>query len=208
LTDVDCERISQALALGTRVTDVRFDRVYEGRWREPSEAHWSPIRVAQRAVELLRPKKKEAVLDIGSGAGKFCLIGALTSPAQFVGVERRPALVEAANLAKQKLGAARARFVHGDALKFDWESFDCLYFFNPFGEHLLQATWRIDNSVPFSEADHAASVSEAYQKLSRLRAGARVALYWGYGEAMPDSFQLLRRERHGAGDLEVWRKRR
>src|SRR5438309_796822 len=66
--------------------DIYFDRIYPEWARKLSRIHWTPIPVVRRAVELLtegRELDPVRILDVGSGAGKFCLIGAAISYAQF-----------------------------------------------------------------------------------------------------------------------------
>jgi SAM-dependent methyltransferase len=206
LSDAESVWVSALLQSGYLVRDEEFDRVYDGRWREPSATHWSSTRIIQRVVTLLSLREGEVVLDVGSGVGKFCLVGALITPAQFVGIERRPGLVEAAEHARRRLRAERARFLCDDALNADWSAFDCIYFFNPFEEHLMPPSVRIDDSTELSQSEYVDSVDSAQTKLEALKPGTRVAHFWGYGAEMPASFTLLEREQHGTGVLEVWRK--
>ena len=64
---------------GEPVADAEFDLLYPRPVRPLSERFWSPIDVARRAAELLVVRPGTRVLDVGSGAGKFCVVGALTS---------------------------------------------------------------------------------------------------------------------------------
>jgi hypothetical protein len=68
-------------------SDLAFDALYERRIRELSPQHWTPVRIARRAAELLTLSGAKRILDVGSGVGKFCIVGALTTEAQFVGIE-------------------------------------------------------------------------------------------------------------------------
>ena len=146
------------------------------------------------------------MLDVGSGVGKFCLTGALGTRARFVGIEQRGHLVEVAGQARSRLRAWRSRFLLGDAFSLDWARFDALYLFNPFEEHLLEHA-RIDEEVEFSGPAYIDAIEEARRRLERLRPGTRVVHYWGYGDEMPEGFELLHREKRGEGELELWRKR-
>jgi SAM-dependent methyltransferase len=199
--------VAEALRRGEPVDDEQFDRIYEGRWREPSEVHWTSTDIVRRVVSLLSLSERDVVFDVGSGVGKFCIAGSLLSRARFVGVERRPELVEAARRAQRTLNAENAQFFCGDALRCDWAIYDCVYMFNPFEEHLMSASSRVNNSVFFSEAAYLSCVEETKAKLETLKPGARAVLFWGYGGDMPDSFVLLHRERRGYGDLEVWQRK-
>ena len=207
--DLDADEtacLSAELRAGRSVDDREFDRIYDGRWREPSDVHWTRLGIASRIVSLLKMQQGEVLLDVGSGAGKFCLIGALTSPGDFVGVERRRNLVDVARAAQRKLRATRVQFLCGDALDVDWNPFDCIYLFNPFEEHLMEATSRVDNSVSFSKDDHARYVAETRKKLEGVPPGTRIAIYYGFGAPVPDSFSLMHSEVHDLGQLNIWRQ--
>ena len=41
--------------------------------------HWTPVHVARRAAQFLVTGPETRVLDVGSGPGKFCLVGALAT---------------------------------------------------------------------------------------------------------------------------------
>ena len=129
-------RLLAELRAGADVSDERFDRLFPAELRQRSARHWTPAAVARRAVELLAPRPDWEILDIGSGAGKLCILGALLSPASFVGVEQELLLVGAAQSAARAAYATRARFVHGSAFDLDWTRFHGVYLFNPFGELL------------------------------------------------------------------------
>lgn len=185
--------------------DERFDRVYPQRVRDRSDVHWTPARVARRAVELLDLSPACRVLDVGSGVGKFCLIAASHSPATFVGVERRPDLVDVAESARQTLAVSRVVFFHGDALQIDWTPFQGLYFFNPFVEYVLTDEDRLDAEA-FDRNAYDRAVLIAQDRLDRMPVGTKVALYHGFGGGMPPAYRTMCRERCGNGILEVWTK--
>jgi protein-L-isoaspartate O-methyltransferase len=207
LSASEAAALAEALQRGEPVDDAEFDRIYEGHLREASAMHWTSTEVVRRVVKLLSLSEREVVLDVGSGAGKFCLAGSLISPAQFVGMERRPELVAAAKEAQRALGETRATFICGDVLQCDWAEYDCIYMFNPFEEHLMSATSRVNNSVCFSQAEYVSWVEDTRDKFGLLKPGTRVVLFWGYGGNMYEQFRLLHRERHGYGELEVWEKK-
>lgn len=204
LADEEAFLLAQAIRRGDPVSDHDFDRVYEGRWRQPSERHWSSIEVVRAVLESVCLNETHTVLDIGSGVGKFCLLGSLLSEARFVGVERRPELVHAAERARLRLGIDRASFICADAFDLDWSSFDCLYLFNPFEEHLMDAQARIDNAAPFSEEDYRRSVEETGRRLQALRPGTWVVTHWGFGGQIPPSFTWVGSESRGEGGIECW----
>jgi SAM-dependent methyltransferase len=186
--------------------DVAFDGVYPDWVRRHSRRHWTPTEVAQRAAELLVTDDSTRVLDVGSGAGKFCIIGALTTRGVFSGIEQRPALVEVARAAANHYGARRTNFIHGDITSIDWREFNAFYLFNPFSEDGGSAFEAIDQTIAFSPAQR-----ERYIRFTRVRlegapAGTRVATYHGYGGPMPTGFRRIRCEPKGSDFVELWVK--
>jgi SAM-dependent methyltransferase len=114
------------------LSDRDFDALYPEPLRFVSRTHWTPIAVAARAADLLVTAGAKQVLDVGSGIGKFCIVGALsTDGAKFTGVEQRPGLVDAATRVAGRLGANRARFLCADAIAAPFSAFDGVYMYNP-----------------------------------------------------------------------------
>jgi len=86
--------IFKNLQLNIDVEDHFFNTLYPLRIKKLSECHWTPVEVAKLAADYLVDKPNCKVLDIGSGAGKFCLIGAASTKGRFYGVEQREGLVK------------------------------------------------------------------------------------------------------------------
>jgi ubiquinone/menaquinone biosynthesis C-methylase UbiE len=68
--------IFKHIQLGLKVADEEFDAVYPDFIRDLSAIHFTPVNVTKAATRFLVRKANAKVLDVGSGAGKFCLIGA------------------------------------------------------------------------------------------------------------------------------------
>src|SRR6478735_8445679 len=75
-------------------TDEEFNAIYPRHIRKLAKKHWTPIAVARTAALFLAKKRGAKILDIGSGAGKFCMVGAAVTRAHFTGVEQRSELFE------------------------------------------------------------------------------------------------------------------
>jgi SAM-dependent methyltransferase len=206
LVDEDAVRRSVVLGLrgGMELSDLSFDRIYPAWARQLSELHWTPVDVARRAAKLLGFPASNRVLDIGSGVGKFCLIGAITTRATFVGIELRKNLVEVARHTAERCGATRAQFYHGNMVNLDWSEFDGFYLFNPFYEHLVGHERPIGRVVERSPELFRRYVDATCAKLSAARTGTRVVTYNGFGGLMPDGYRLLLREPAGTDHIEVW----
>ena len=55
------------------IDDEKFHQLYPLHIQKLADKHWTPLKVAKYAVDFLVPEAGAKVLDIGSGAGKFCL---------------------------------------------------------------------------------------------------------------------------------------
>jgi SAM-dependent methyltransferase len=150
-----------------------------------SRWNWTPLVVVRRAAALLADGGNLRILDVGSGVGKFCIAGALTTEAWFVGVEQRAYLVEAARESASRSGAERASFIHSNVLDVDFAEFDAFYFFNPFLELIDPPAFPIDRLVPRSPSLHGELVATTCQRLRQARPGTRVVTYGGFGGEMP-----------------------
>jgi predicted RNA methylase len=182
--------------------------MYERRIRGLSNGHWTPIAVATRAATLLAEAGATRILDVGSGVGKFCLVGAACTNATFVGVECRADLVQVAREAAEKLGETRASFIHADAADFSFEGFDGVYLYNPFFEHVSRGLRLIDKTVERSKATYGHLVSTTLAKLGALSAPGAIVTYSGFGGRVPpDAFRFVGEEAAGNDWLELWVKR-
>jgi SAM-dependent methyltransferase len=187
--------------------DAAFDRRLPVRLQLRSSTFFTPVEVSVRAARLLTPQAGLTVLDVGAGAGKFCITAALAVPTcEFVGIEWRPHLVELATALAKEHGVQNARFIHGDALELDWSAFDAFYFFNPFAEQLLDGGLVLDNTIEHEPTGFSTSVARARRKLSHARVGARVVTYHGFGSALPLGYELFQSEPIESDRLDVWIK--
>ena len=196
--------IADALRRGTAFADPKFDRIFPAQQRFRSWLHWTPLDVAVRASALLASQRAIRVLDVGAGVGKVCLVGALTTPATWFGIERDAEMVTAARAAAIKLRVQnRAVFTVGDVTSTDWSGFDAFYLFNPFGEHLLRGP---DDAFSRREA-YVSSIELTQQHLAAARPGTRVVTYHGFGGDMPPGYELIHREPIHEDELMLWIQR-
>jgi len=202
----EADSVAHGLRLGSDVSDAHFDRIYPEWIQKISQPHWTPIKVARRAAEMLVSKRHRHILDVGSGPGKFCLVGALVTQATFVGVEQRKNLVDIATGAAKRCGASRARFIHDNMMSIDWSEFDGIYLFNPFYEQIADGIPRIEGPIETSADLYTQYVVTTCVKLFTAREGTRVVTYHGFGGPMPTGYQLITREPACYDYLELWEK--
>jgi SAM-dependent methyltransferase len=196
----------QTFSAGSLGSDAAFDAVYDVGIRALSEQHWTPVAVAGRAARLLALAGAKRILDVGSGAGKFCIVGALCTAAEFVGVERRAGLVEVARRAASGLGASRATFVHAKVEAFSFSGFDGFYLYNPFYEHVSEKRLNIDGGVKRTPKAHRSVIRATAERLRSAAPRAFVVTFHGSGGVMPRSYRFLGDELAGNDRLEVWVK--
>jgi SAM-dependent methyltransferase len=199
-------RIANCIRDGGVPNDRLFDRLLRSQVQALSEHHWTPARVALRAAQWLEEFGVQSVLDIGSGAGKFCVVAALRSRAHFLGIEQRPHLVDAAReLANMFELADRVEFEHGTFGSSHSPAADAYYLFNPFGENLYAAERRIDDTVEASRPRFVREVVATQRLLQTAPAGTSLITYHGFGGAIPAGYIRLRVDTQIKA-LELWRK--
>jgi cyclopropane fatty-acyl-phospholipid synthase-like methyltransferase len=198
--------VFKALEDGRYVPDQEFDRIFPEDIRSLSEIHWTPIEIARRAAGLLVVDATTRVLDVGSGCGKFCLVGSLTTSGQFHGVEQRPHLVQLARSLTEAYGMKRVVFTESDVRTIDWSRFQSFYLYNPFIENIYDPIGGVDESIALSESRYFEVVRWVQAKIDSLPLGTRVATYHGFGGHMPSGYRLIVQEPCGGDFLRLWIK--
>lgn len=184
--------LRSAFERGDRVVDAAFDAIYPAEVRRVSDRYWTPVDVARLACQWFDAHGGSRVLDIGSGAGKFCLVGALTTDLSFVGVEHRADLVDVARSAAQRLALGRrATFVHASFADVDVADHDCLYLYNPFLENLYERDARLDSRVELHPGRFAHDIRAFERALDVAPIGTQVITYFGFGGRIPSTYTFL-----------------
>jgi tRNA1(Val) A37 N6-methylase TrmN6 len=169
-----------------------------------AEQHFTSVSVARRAAAFLVQESGTRVLDIGSGAGKFCLIGAATTSGHFTGVEQREDLVAHSAQLAGDYRVERVSFIQGNVMAIDFKAFDAFYMFNPFYEN-LRADHRIDNAILLNPSLYDSYSSYTKSKLATLPVETRLATYFTSASMIPPEYKKL--DSFEDGKLVFWKKR-
>ncbi len=200
-------RMVQMIRSGLRPSDLAFDRFLTSKLREASGRHWTPTVVAARAAEWIDALNVATVVDIGSGAGKFCVVAALYSRCTFLGVEQRPHLVEAATqLAATFDLQERVRFVEGRISRIVLPHPDLYYLYNPFGENLFGVDSHLDEEVELSERRYEIDVEAVEMRLEDAPVGTYLLTYNGFGGEVPSDYHEVYVSQETALVLRLWQK--
>jgi len=202
-------QIAAAMQEGARPTDATFDRFLPHDLELVSGTYWTPIEVAMRVATWLDDLGVETVMDIGSGAGKFCVAAAIASKCRFVGLEQRPRLVIAARQLARKFGVEdRVQFVVGGLDEIATIPVSAYYLFNPFGENHFGAGRRLDDDVELSPGRYARDVFVVETLFRNAPLGTYVITYNGFGGKLPDTYVQSRVDRQMPNMLRMWQKTR
>ncbi|MBK8922002.1 MAG: methyltransferase domain-containing protein [Saprospirales bacterium] len=191
------------LRSGAAMKDSDFDAIYPTRIKQISKYHFTPVGVAKRAAEFLVKAPGARVLDVGSGAGKFCLIGAACTQGHFTGVEHRKRLHLLAEQLAGKYKLSNLSFLWGNITEIDFSKFDAIYFFNSFFENIVPLG-AIDQSVELSSSLYKSYSLHVKDQLGAMPAGARLATYFSYSMEIPAGYTMV--SDHFDGKLKFWEK--
>lgn len=196
--------IFEKLRIQKNISDEDFDAIYPFKLRELSERHWTSVYVSKIASEFLCNQGPAKVLDIGSGAGKFCFVGASLYPdSEFYGVDIRENFIHTSNKIKEEYGISNASFFQQDVLTMNLMGYDGIYFFNSFQEK-IDLTSSIDHTSKVSVEEYIQYTKHIFTELNKVPKGTKLVTYFSEGFCVPNSFRLL--ETHFKGELKFYLK--
>lgn len=173
------------------LNDATFDLLYPESIRKLSGEHWTPMGVARKSAKFLASEPGKKILDIGSGVGKFCLIGGHSFPdVSFYGIEQRKELCELALYAKELTGTKNVDFIHGNFMQIDLAAFDHFYFYNAFFENLV-VEGHIDEQVAYSTDLYHYYSRHLFKALDTKPSGTRLVTFHSSEDEVPPSYQLV-----------------
>ncbi len=185
------------------ITDEEFDTIYPERARNLTQRHWTPVDVAIQAAEFLADNPDAKVLDIGSGVGKFCMIGAAVTEGYFTGVEYRDYFFHLSEFVLECYGLPRVKFIHSNITNIKFQDYNGIYFFNSFQENIDDSAI-IDPTVETGEEQYHLYTGYVFDQLSLMPIGTRLATYWGKNNKIPKQYTLLFSDFNG--ELKCWEK--
>lgn len=201
------DELVDRIARGRPVEEREFDRYLPDELRVISALHWTPLKIAAYGARWLASRGVRSVIDVGSGAGKFCVIAALATDCSFTGIEQRARLVDVAR------GLARF-FRVSDRATFTQEVFtggalpraDAYYLFNPFGENILEGYESIDHDVELSDHRYLCDVDAMERSMREAPVGTHFLMYNGFGGAIPESYEEVKPQADAPDRLCLWQK--
>ena len=196
--------IFKHLKSGVLVEDEYFDAIYPKVLRMVSEFHFTPVRVAKYAAQSLVQHSGMRVLDIGSGAGKFCMVGAACTNGHFTGVEQREPLHKLSLELAQRYGLPNVSFVHSNITNIKFEDFDAFYFYNSFYENINRDS-PIDFTVSLDKQLYINYSLFVREKLDGMPPGTILATYFSENDEVPDSYKIC--STYFGGYLKIWKKK-
>ncbi|MBL4592482.1 MAG: methyltransferase domain-containing protein [Flavobacteriales bacterium] len=192
------------LELYSDISNQDFDKLYPEYIRSLSNIHWTPIEIIEVAIEWLGAYSGANILDIGSGAGKFCIVGGILSNSKFTGIEKRGNLVSEANKLLKNFELNNVRFINANILNSDFRKYDAFYYFNPFCEQIASCQW-IDQNISFSKTKYRLYENYVYSQLLKMPLGTRLVTYCSHDFSPPSSYKI--KEMMFNGLLVLWIKK-
>lgn len=138
---------------------------------------WTNAKYIKVAANFLASVPNANILDIGSGVGKFCIIGNSYYPhAKFTGIEKDEESYKISIDINNKV-SSNANFIHGDFVDTDISLYTGLYLFNPF-------------IMGNSYGDSSIYDKEFFRKASMMSSGTRLVTF-AYGiNKVPNDYIL------------------
>jgi cyclopropane fatty-acyl-phospholipid synthase-like methyltransferase len=195
--------IFEQLKLNKEVTDQDFNAIYPQKIRLLARKHWTPVAVAKVASDFLVEKPGTRVLDIGSGVGKFCLVGAAHTKGVFTGVEQRSDLAELSNKLSASYKIHNASFLHDNITSIRFNHYDAFYFYNSFFENIDMIN-KIDAVVKLNAELYRSYSAYIVEQFASLPLGTRLVTYFSPLNVIPGTFKL--QDTSLGGRLKFWTK--
>lgn len=195
--------VFELLKLNIDIPDKDFNAIYPPKISRLARQHWSSVSVSKLASEYLVERPGTKVLDIGSGAGKFCMIGATNTKGHFTGVEQRSELVELSTQLSESYRIHNVKFIHANITSIRFIDYNAFYFYNSFYENIdilnsIDDTVRLDIQLYHEYSTH------LVEQLALSPVGTRLVTFCSPLDIIPQSFKL--QDTGHSGLLKFWKK--
>jgi len=195
--------IFEYLKLNINIKDEEFDVIYPERVQKLTKRHWTPIGVAKIAARFLVDKPGTKVLDIGSGVGKFCMLGSAFTKGFFTGIEQREYFYQLSNRLVQSYRLPNVKFIHANITQINFKEYNSFYFFNSFFEN-IDSTAMIDDTITADIKLYALYSLYVREQLSEMPIGTRLVTYWSDLKEVPVGYKIHSTSLEGL--LKMWEK--
>lgn len=172
------------------IDDNKFNSIYPKSLQNIAEYHFTPLQVCRAVTSYFAAKSCKKVLDIGSGAGKFCLAGSVITDISFTGVEQRGSLNKIATKLSKKFNLKNTRFIQANIIDIDFSEFDGFYFFNAFYENICK-TGKLNDEIVLDKALYELYSNHVKKQLSTKPIGTCLVTYFSYLHEVPESYSLV-----------------
>lgn len=174
-------------------TDEEFNGILGKHIASLSNLHWTPLKIARKASEWLCNSADSKILDVGSGIGKFCFVGALTTDGEYTGVEQRENLVKISNKIIDQNKISKVKFIYNNFKHINFNNYTGFYLYNPFWENIANDKL-IDHKITVSESLYKEYNKLLSDKLSKLKAGVLVVTYLMKEDDIPQCFSIKKHQ--------------
>ncbi len=185
------------------VDDRYFNALTSVEFINHDKIHWSNFSVIEESISFLKKNNVKTILDIGSGIGKFCILGTMLSNIQFSGVEIRKNLHDEAQRIKQQNNLSGIHFINDDIKNIDFSPFDAFYYYNPFCEHIATKDI-IDNQIDLTEEKYYQYENFILQEMEKMIVGTIVILHNAKAFILSKNYRLI--DVLENGELTFWVK--
>ena len=191
--------IVDQLKNGNKVSDKKFDALFDEATRSRSADHYTTIDVAQAAAAYLADDQPTRVLDIGAGVGKFCIVGSISTPGDFTGVEQYLELSDEGSALIRKYQLQRVRLITADITAIDFTTFEAFYFYNAFHHLISEMGTTAEDRLQYK-------LNSAYvsAQLQEMPMGTRLATYHSLLKEVPSCYAL--QSTKFSKNLKLWKK--
>lgn len=184
--------IKLRLKAGKEVFDDEIDFLFDPQFQQHSDRHFTSIYIVQLAVQFLSENGDKHILDIGSGTGKFCLVGGMISKSRFTGVEYREDFIFEAKRLVLAAELSNVEFLHANILDCSFQDFNAFYMFNPFLEQ-VDPTATMGSGVQPSETLYRRYNQHVAHQLNQCFIGTRLVTYYINEKLVPQSFVIRKK---------------